>query len=67
MWFVNASIDKKGRIRRLHAVTDHPVLVQAAMDAVKQWRYEPYKIGRKKVDVKTRITVSSTCNVNDYG
>jgi TonB family protein len=54
---LNAIIDKKGRIKHLHVVSGPPVLAKAAMDAVKQWRYKPYKTSKKKVGVATVITV----------
>jgi protein TonB len=54
---LNAVIDKKGRIKHLNAISGPPLLVQAATDAVKQWRYKPYMLGGKKVEVQTRITV----------
>jgi protein TonB len=36
-----AVIDEDGGIRRLRLISGHPFLVNAAMDAVKQWRYLP--------------------------
>ncbi len=54
---LSAVIDKKGRVKRLQVVSGHPVLAKSAMDAVKQWRYRPYKVGNKKVEVATQITV----------
>jgi TonB family protein len=54
---LGAVIDKKGRIRHLHTISGHPLLVPAATDAVRQWQYKPYKLGKQKVEVKTVITV----------
>jgi len=54
---LSAVIDKKGRVKRLHVVSGHPILAKSAMDAVKQWRYRPYRVGTKKVEVATQITV----------
>ena len=34
------SVDKDGKVAQL-SVSGHPLLVQAALDAVKQWRYKP--------------------------
>jgi TonB family protein len=45
---LNAIIDKKGRIKHLQAVSGPPSWPKAAMDAVKQWRYKPYKVGKRR-------------------
>jgi len=35
---LHAIIDKEGKVAQLEVVSGHPLLVQAALDAVKQWR-----------------------------
>jgi len=50
-------IDKEGKVADLKVVSGHPLLVQAAMDAVKQWRYRPYLVGGEAVAVDGRVTV----------
>jgi len=37
-----AVIGKDGSIQNLHVLSGHPLLTQAALEAVKQWRYKPY-------------------------
>jgi protein TonB len=37
-----------------------PVLAQAAIDAVKQWRYRPYVLNGEPVEVDSRITINFT-------
>ncbi len=37
--------------------TGHPLLVKAALDAVRQWRYRPTRLGGEPVEVETTITV----------
>ena len=39
---LQAVIDKDGSIKDLTVTSGHPMLIQAALDAVKQWRYKPY-------------------------
>jgi len=34
-----------------------PLLIQSALDAVKQWRYRPYVLNGEPVEVETTITV----------
>jgi periplasmic protein TonB len=38
----------------------HPMLVPAALSAVKQWRYKPYLLNGQPVEVETTITVIFT-------
>jgi protein TonB len=35
-------ISKQGDVKSLSAVSGHPILIQAARDAVKQWKYRPF-------------------------
>ncbi len=52
-----ALIGKDGTIQNLHVLSGHPLLTQAALDAVKQWRYKPYILNGEPVEVDTQITV----------
>ncbi len=52
-----ATISKTGAIEGLHGVSGHPILIQAAMDAVKQWKYRPYILNGDPVEVETTIKV----------
>ncbi|HZQ90329.1 MAG TPA: energy transducer TonB [Terriglobales bacterium] len=54
---LNAVIARDGSIARLHVVSGHPWLAQAALDAVRQWRYRPYFLNGAPVEVETQITV----------
>jgi len=54
---LQATIDKQGHVGQLRVVSGHPLLVQAAMDAVRQWIYKPYTLNGEPVDVETVITV----------
>lgn len=56
-----AVIDKDGTIQNLHVLsTASPLLNQAAIDAVKQWKYRPYVLNGEPVVVDTQITVNFT-------
>ncbi|HTS38154.1 MAG TPA: energy transducer TonB [Candidatus Solibacter sp.] len=55
---LSAVIDKNGEIQNLQLVSGHPMLVPAAMAAVKQWRYKPYLLNGQPVEVETTINVS---------
>jgi protein TonB len=36
----------------------HPLLVKAAIEAVEQWRYPPYRLNGDPVEVETEVTVN---------
>jgi protein TonB len=55
---LTAIISKDGTIENLQVVSGHPLLIQAALDAVKQWRYRPFLVSGEPVEVETRITVT---------
>jgi periplasmic protein TonB len=55
---LQAMISKQGSIENLRVLSGHPMLVQAAMDAVRQWRYRPYILNNEPVEVETQITVN---------
>jgi len=57
---LNAVIDANGQIQNLQLVSGHPMLVPAAIAAVKQWRYKPYLLNGQPVEVETTITVIFT-------
>jgi len=57
---LRAIISREGRIEKLQLVSGHPMLVQAAIDAVRQWRYRPYLLNDQPVEVETQITVNFT-------
>jgi protein TonB len=57
---LSAVIDSNGQIQNLQLVSGHPMLVPAAIAAVKQWRYKPYLLNGQPVEVETTITVIFT-------
>jgi protein TonB len=54
---LSAVIDTNGQITNLQLVSGHPMLVPAALTAVKEWRYKPYLLNGQPVEVETTITV----------
>jgi periplasmic protein TonB len=55
---LHAIIGKDGTIQSLSVTSGHPILAQAALDAVRQWRYRPYVLNGEPVEVETLITVN---------
>jgi protein TonB len=55
---LQAVISKQGGIENLRVLAGHPMLVPAAIEAVRQWRYRPYVLNNEPVEVETQITVN---------
>jgi len=55
---LRAIISRDGRIENLQVVSGHPMLVPAAIEAVRQWRYQPYILNDQPVEVETQVTVN---------
>lgn len=55
---LDVDISREGTIESLRARTGHPMLIPAAIDAVKQWRYKPYHLNGEPVPVQTQVTVN---------
>jgi protein TonB len=55
-----AVISKDGSVQDVRVESGLPILAQAAMDAVKQWRYKPYLLNGEPVEVDSRITINFT-------
>jgi protein TonB len=52
-----AIIGKDGHVANLQLIGGHPLLVQAAQDAVRQWAYQPTYLNGTPVEVVTQINV----------
>ena len=57
---LQATISKTGSIENLHVVSGPAMLQQAALDAVKSWRYRPYLLNNEPVEVETTVNVIFT-------
>ena len=55
---LRAMISREGAIENLQVLSGHPMLVRAAMDAVRQWRYRPYVLNGEPVEVETEVKVN---------
>jgi TonB family protein len=59
---LHAVIGSDGTVARLETLRGPKVLAQAAMDAARWWRYEPYLLNGQAVEVETTLEVP----FNDY-
>jgi TonB family protein len=55
-----AVIAKDGNIQTLTLVSGHPLLVEAAREAVQQWQYKPTLLNGQPAEVVTQIDVNFT-------
>jgi periplasmic protein TonB len=54
---LQATISKAGTIENLRVINGSPMLQQAAIDAVRSWRYRPYLLNAEPVEVETTVNV----------
>jgi protein TonB len=59
---LQATISRTGTIENLRVTSGPALLQQAAIDAVKQWRYRPYLLNGDPVEVETTIEVNFALN-----
>jgi len=50
-------IGTDGALENIKAISGHPILVQAALEALKRWQYSPAVCGSKPIATETEITV----------
>jgi periplasmic protein TonB len=55
---LRAIIGRDGHVSDLQVLSGDPLLAQAALEAVKQWRYKPTMLNGMPVEVDTSITVT---------
>jgi TonB family protein len=55
---LEVDITKDGKVGNLRVITGHPLLIQAAIDAVKQWEYTPLQLNGEAVEVVAPVTVN---------
>ncbi len=57
---LHAVIAKDGSVAQLEVISGHPLLLQAALDAARQWKYSPTLLFGEPVEVDTTIDVVFT-------
>jgi TonB family protein len=50
-------VSGKGRVVKMHAIQGHPFLVVSAMEAIRDWTYKPYRIGKQVKGFTTLVSV----------
>ena len=57
---LKAILSKTGEVECLQIISGPAMLLQAAYDAVKAWRYRPYLLNGEPVEVETTVNVIFT-------
>jgi TonB family protein len=55
---LDVRITPAGRVQEVTLVMGQPLLVQAAKDAVQQWRFKPHSVNGRAAAMQTRVTLN---------
>ena len=55
---VQAIIDEQGDVVEVKVVSGPPMLVSSALNAVRQWKYQPTYLNEQPVPVQLNVTVT---------
>jgi len=61
---LRAIIGKDGSVSELEVFSGNPILAQAAVAAVRDWRYRPTRLNNEAVEIETYITVNFVLDQN---
>jgi len=50
-------IDRAGNVTELTLMSGDPMLAESATRAVQQWKYKPFLVNGKPVEVETQVTI----------
>ena len=51
------TIDTQGHVTHIKVISGHPLLVRAAIEAVKQWEYKPTLLNGKPTEVQVAADI----------
>ncbi len=54
---IETTIDKNGSVAKMHVVSGPSLLRDAALNAVRQWKYEPLLLNNQPISVQMMVTV----------
>jgi protein TonB len=54
---LEVNVDEEGNVTNIRVLKSHPLLEQAAIEAVKQWKYSPTLLNNEPVPVVATVTV----------
>ena len=54
---LRVTIDREGNVMDQKLIEGEPILADAAVEAVKQWKYKPYLLNGEPVEVETQVVI----------
>jgi len=54
---IDAVIDTSGNVVQMKVVSGHPLLISAALEAVRHWRYQPTFLDEEPVSIELNVTI----------
>jgi periplasmic protein TonB len=54
---IDSVIDKQGNVTQMRVVSGNPLLIQAAMSALREWKYQPTLLNGTPVSVEMLVTI----------
>jgi protein TonB len=54
---LDVTVNDEGEVSEIRVLSGHPLLQQAALDAVRQWKYSPTLLNGEPVPVQGTVTV----------
>jgi TonB family protein len=57
---LNIVIARDGSVANIVEMRGHPMLAPAALDAVRQWKYQPTLLNSEPIQIATEVTVNFT-------
>lgn len=61
---LDIQIGGEGAVHNIEVVEGDPLLAAAAVQAVRQWRYRPYSVDGRAIEMQTRVTIRFTLPPN---
>jgi len=55
---IDAILDEQGNVIDMKVVSGHPLLYQAAVDALRKWKYEPTYLNDRPIAVELIVTIT---------
>ena len=55
--FVDVIIGKNGEVVDVKKVRAHPLIADATVNAIRQWRFEPHKLNGEPIEVSTEVEI----------
>lgn len=53
-------VSREGQVTKVHVIKGHPFLAAPAMEAVQNWAYRPYRVGKRASEFTTLVSIHFT-------